>query len=148
MAGLVMGAAVALTDHATAPFWNAGLLPTLREGRDAADVAGGLLYGGLTEEVLLHWGLMSLLTPGLIRLLPRPSALWAGATIAALAFAVAHLPAIIFEAGTITPALMARTLIWNGLFGLVYGGAFLRQGLEAAILAHMATHLGFALAAL
>ncbi|GAB1479468.1 hypothetical protein MASR2M74_20320 [Paracoccaceae bacterium] len=148
LAGLVMGVAVALTDHATAPVWNAGLLPTLREGRDAASLALGLLYGGLTEEVLLRWGLMSLLALGLMRLVQRTPALWAAATLAALAFAAAHLPAVILEAGTITPALMARTLIWNGLLGMAYGAAFLRHGLEAAILAHMATHVGFALVAI
>jgi hypothetical protein len=38
--------------------------------------------------------------------------------------------------------------IWNGLLGLAYSAAFLRHGLEAAVLTHMATHLGFALAAL
>lgn len=148
LAGILVGMGVALVDHLTAPVWNAGLLPTLREGRDAADLALGLLYGGLTEEVLLRWGLMSLLALGLMRLLPRPCALWAAAILAALVFAAAHLPAVFLEAGAIPPALMARTLIWNVFLGLAYGAAFLRHGLEAAILAHMATHGGFALMAI
>ncbi|WP_135449865.1 CPBP family glutamic-type intramembrane protease [Tabrizicola caldifontis] len=148
LAGIIMGAAIAISDHATAPVWNTVALPTLREGRDAADLALGVIYGGLTEEVLLRWGLMSLLALGLMRFLPRPLSLWVAAVLAALAFAVAHLPTVMIEAGTITPALMARTLIWNGLLGLAYGVGFQRHGLEAAILAHMATHLGFALTAI
>lgn len=148
LAGILMGMAVALVDHLTAPVWNAGPLPTLREDRDATDLAIGLLYGGLTEEVLLRWGLMSLLALGLMRIFPRHRALWVAAILAALVFAIAHLPAVLLEAGTIPPALVARTLTWNGLLGLAYGAAFLRHGIEAAILAHMTTHVGFALAAL
>lgn len=148
LAGLLLGIAISLLDHATARFWTTGDHPTLREGRDAADLALGLLYGGLTEEVLLRWGVMSLLALGLLRLLPRPLALWLAAALAAVAFALAHLPALFLEGSTITAALIAHSLIWNSLLGLAYGAAFLRAGLEAAILAHMATHLGFALTAL
>lgn len=146
-AGLVTGLAVAMIDHATAPFWQVEGVHTLREGRDAASLALGLLYGGLTEELLLRFGFMSLLAVGLLRLLPRQASLWIAAVLAALAFALAHLPAVVLEAGALPPALLARTLIWNGLLGFAFGAAFLRHGLEAAILAHMGAHLGFAIAA-
>ena len=145
--GMAMGFAVALVDHAAAPFWRTGDLPTLREGRDAAALALGLLYGGMTEEVLLRWGLMSAMALGLMRILPRPAASWSAAGLAAIVFAFAHLPALFIEAGALTPALTVRTLVWNGLLGLAFGAAILRHGLEAAILAHMGVHLGFAVAA-
>ncbi|NKX44645.1 type II CAAX prenyl endopeptidase Rce1 family protein [Roseicyclus persicicus] len=148
VAGLALGLAVALADHATAPLWQVPGLPTLREERGVGTLALGLLYGGLTEEVLMRWGLLTALALGLSRFLPHRAALWLAAGLAALAFAAAHLPAVQLEAGAMTPLLTARTLIWNALLGLAYGAALLRGGLEAAILAHIGTHLGFALVAL
>lgn len=145
--GLCAGLAIAVLDHATASLWSSGNVPTLRENRDAATLALGLLYGGLTEEVIFRWGLLSLLAIGLSRLLPLSAALAIAALLAAILFALAHLPATLLDAGFATPALITRTLLWNALLGLGYGIALIRHGMEAAILAHMATHLGFALAA-
>ncbi len=146
--GVILGAAVAATDHATAMLWKTGNVLSLREGRDATALALGLLYGGMTEEVLLRWGMMSLLALGLLRFFARPVALWLAIVIAAAIFAAAHIPAAAIEAGTMSTALLARTLFWNGLLGIIYGAAFTRDGLEAAILAHMATHVGFAIVGL
>jgi uncharacterized membrane protein YqjE len=146
-AGIAGGVAVAVLDHSLAGAWDIGL-PSLREGRDVSDLVLGLLYGGLTEEVLMRFGLMSLLALGLLQLLPRVTALWAAAALAAILFALGHLPAIVMETGGITPVLLLRTLLWNGLLGVAFGVAFFRDGLEAAIFAHMGAHIGFFLAAL
>ncbi len=148
LAGLSAGVAVAFADHATAPFWAVDGAATLRTARAAGDVVLGVLYGGMTEEVIFRWGLLSLLALGLIRVLRPTNALWAAVLIAALAFALAHLPALSMQAEALTMPLLGRTVLWNALLGLLYGWALIRHGLEAAILAHMATHLGFALSAL
>lgn len=147
-AGLVAGLVVALLDAALAPFWAGPGMETLRDDRGMGAVILGVLYGGLTEEVIFRWGLLSLLALGLSRVLPRGVARAMAAGLAALAFALAHLPAVAMMAEGVTPALILRTVGWNGLLGLIYGAAFLRGGLGAAMLAHGATHLGFALAAL
>lgn len=146
--GLASGLAVAVLDHITAPFWAPTGAAALRDTRDAADLAIGLLYGGLTEEVIFRWGLVSLLALGLARLMSSGNAMIAAMILAALAFALSHLPAVLLEFGIATPALVARTLILNLLLGLIYGTALLRNGLETAILAHMGTHLGFAFSVL
>ncbi|MBD1203045.1 MAG: CPBP family intramembrane metalloprotease [Rhodobacteraceae bacterium] len=146
--GLVAGVAVALADHALAPLWVVDGVATLREGRGVGLVVLGVLYGGMTEEVVFRWGLMALLALGLLRVMPRKAALAAAVALAALAFGLAHLPAVAMGVEVVTPPLLLRTLIWNGLLGLLYGVALLRQGLEGAMLAHGATHLGFALVAL
>lgn len=63
---LVLGAAagivIALADHATRPFWQPGLLapPSLVESWNATATIVGVLYGGVVEEILMRWGLMSL----------------------------------------------------------------------------------------
>lgn len=146
--GLAAGVGVALADHALAPLWAAPGMETLRSGRSAGDVLLGVLYGGMTEEVIFRWGLMALLALGFARVMGRGAALWGAAILAALAFAVAHLPAVAMAAEGVTTPLILRTVLWNAALGLLYGVALMRRGLEGAMLAHGATHLGFAVVAI
>lgn len=152
--GLLLGLALAAADRwwltdlgEAAARLQAATLPLPRA------LAIGLLYGGLAEEVMLRWGLMSLLAWLLLRLhrptgSPREAVLTpAMAAVAigssALAFAAAHLPALASMV-PLTPDLAARTMVLNGLAGVLYGVLFWRQGLEAAMAAHAATHVGLA----
>jgi hypothetical protein len=98
-------------------------------------------YGGVAEEILMRWGLMSLLALAALKLrLRRPGALWAGNLAAALIFAVGHLPAL--YALVDPPAgLVAAVVLGNTSVGLIFGWAFARRGLEAAMIAHACAHL-------
>lgn len=117
-------------------------------------LAIGLLYGGLAEEVMMRWGVMSLVAWALWRLAqrssaeatrPSPRVMWAAIGLSALVFALAHLPAVA-QMAPLSPALVARTVALNALGGIVYGWLFWRRGLESAMLAHASTHVGLALA--
>ncbi|MCU0945827.1 MAG: CPBP family glutamic-type intramembrane protease [Rubritepida sp.] len=151
-AGLLGGVALALADHAGRAAWQAapGVPPSLVEAWSPEALALGLLYGGLTEEVLLRWGVMSLLVLGAWRLLarhaPRPPgwAVGAGAAGAAVLFALGHLPALAATGAALEAGTLARTLGLNTLAGLLFGALFARAGLTAAMAAHAAAHLGFA----
>lgn len=114
----------------------------------------GVLYGGLAEEVMMRWGVMSLFAWSLWSLqrrhsptLTQPTAkvMWSAVLLSALVFAAGHLPALA-QSATLTAPLVARTLFLNALAGTAYGWLFWRRGLECALLAHAATHLGLALA--
>ncbi|TXC67001.1 CPBP family intramembrane metalloprotease [Piscinibacter aquaticus] len=116
-------------------------------------LAIGMLYGGLAEEVMMRWGVMSLLAWALWRAGRRSSAsetqpsrrvVWAAIGASALVFALAHLPAVA-QSAPLSPALVARTLALNALGGIVYGWLYWRRGLESAMLAHASTHAGLAL---
>jgi hypothetical protein len=106
-----------------------------------------LLYGGITEEVLLRWGVMTFLTWLLWRLLQRRGEpvrpVWVSLAIAASAvlFALGHLPVAHLVLGGFTPGTLAWVLGANTWFGLVFGWLFWRRGLEAAMVAHAMTHL-------
>lgn len=110
----------------------------------------GLLYGGIAEEIIMRWGLMSLLSWALHRTFAHradhapASLVMAAAVLSALVFAAGHLPALA-AVTDLTPPVIARTLALNSVAGLVYGWLFWRRHLEAAMTAHAATHLGFAL---
>jgi hypothetical protein len=115
----------------------------------------GLLYGGITEELLMRWGLMSLVVWLGWRFLglrttdgrPREGLVWVAVVVVAIVFGIAHLPALA-AAVPMTPLLVARTIALNALGGLVFGWLFWRRSLEAAMVSHASVHIAFALAAL
>lgn len=106
----------------------------------------GVVYGGVTEELLTRLFLMSLLAWGLGFAwkapggLPAAGAFWGAIVIAALLFGALHLPATAAIA-PLTPMLVLRALLLNGVAGVVFGFLFWRHGLEAAMLAHASAHL-------
>ena len=113
----------------------------------------GVLYGGLAEEVIMRWGVMSLVVWCVLRLqrLPADSgrqpsivSAWVGIVVAAAIFAIGHLPALA-QSVALSGPIVARTVGLNLLAGLAYGWLFWRRSLESAMLAHATTHIGFAL---
>lgn len=104
-----------------------------------------LLYGGITEELMMRWGVMSGLVFAFSKLAKAQGRVPVWAYIAAiifsaLLFAAGHLPIANLLAGGLTAPLVAYILLGNSLFALVAGVLYWRWGLEAAILAHMAAH--------
>jgi hypothetical protein len=112
-------------------------------------LVGGMLYGGLSEEIMMRWGLMSFVAWAGVRLFARgPAAPSRAVSIAAiivvaLLFAAGHLPAAL-TTNLFSATLLLRLLLLNGLAGLVFGWLFWRKSLEAAMLAHASVHVVFA----
>lgn len=106
----------------------------------------GLLYGGITEEIMLRWGGVSLLVwlgwrcYQKRRAEPSKQVFWSAIALAALAFAIAHLPAAAAIA-PLSPLLVLRVLFLNGAAGLVFGWLFWRHNLETAMVAHASVHI-------
>lgn len=105
-----------------------------------------LLYGGITEELLVRWGLMTLLLWLGWRLLQRGRGT-PGVGVVALAvllsaalFALGQLPAAHALAGALTLPMVAFVLVGNTAVGLLAGWLYARQGLEAAMVAHVTAH--------
>ncbi|QNP81536.1 type II CAAX prenyl endopeptidase Rce1 family protein [Agrobacterium tumefaciens] len=114
-------------------------------------LATRILYGGITEELLTRWGLMSFFAWALWRMTGsgeiRSSLVWAAIIIAAALFAAGHLPFLFTIAAQPQPALVLAVLLGNFIPGLIFGWLFWRRGLEAAILSHGFAHCVNALAA-
>lgn len=109
-------------------------------------LATKLLYGGLTEELLTRWGLMSLFAWIGWRLAGKPAAtpawiFWAAIALSALLFAAAHLPLLFALLGDPPLWMVAAVMLGNTVPGLLFGWLFWRRGIEAAIIAHAAAHL-------
>jgi Type II CAAX prenyl endopeptidase Rce1-like len=145
--GFGLGLVLAAADTAIAPH----LGPMWQQTASAAPmgiaaVTTSVLYGGVAEEVMLRWGVMSLVAWLLVSALggrAHAAAMGIAIAVAAGVFAAAHLPALAAQI-ELTPALIVRTLLINGVAGLLYGWLFWRRHLEAAMAAHAATHLGLA----
>jgi len=104
------------------------------------------LYGGITEELMLRFGLVSALVFAGWRVTgrrpgdPQPAVVWAAIVIAAVLFGVGHLPALA-QAVTLTPALVARTVLLNALAGVLFGWLYWQRSLEAAMVSHASFHV-------
>ena len=111
-----------------------------------------VLYGGITEEVLLRWGLMTAIAWLTWRFLQRrqgalrPGNAWLAIAVSALMFGLGHLPVAIYLAGRFDPAVVVFVIGVNTAFGLLFGFLYWRWGLESAMIAHAVTHLVNALA--
>ena len=105
-----------------------------------------LLYGGIVEELLLRWGIMSLFVWLIWRATgarrPVPSwCIWGGLGAAALLFAAGHLPVLHLLIPDPPASLIVLVLVANALPGMLFGWLFWRRGLEAAMGAHALAHL-------
>ena len=138
--GVLAGVAIVLLD-----LWVFG--PRLAvAGSDIGDLQPpawqGLLasfYGAIPEELLLRLGLMTLLVwvgAQLTRTSARrPVVVWTAIVITALLFGAGHLPTTATML-PLTPLVIARALVLNGIGGIVFGWLYWKRGLIAAMLAH------------
>lgn len=99
------------------------------------------LYGGITEELISRLGLFSIVAWALTKLgVQRTGACWAANVTAALLFGAGHLPATASHL-PLTPLVVSRALLLNGIAALFFGHLYWTRGLEAAMLAHFATNI-------
>jgi hypothetical protein len=106
-----------------------------------------LLYGGITEELLLRWGLLTLIVWAAWRVFQKrrgtPKSIYfvSAILISSVVFGIAHLPLVVALGVDFTLPIVAFVVFGNSLFGLFAGYLFWKKGLEAAIIAHMSTHI-------
>jgi membrane protease YdiL (CAAX protease family) len=103
-------------------------------------------YGGIVEENLLRLFLMSLLawlgsflsrTP---EGKPTNIVFWIANILAAIIFGLAHLPATATII-PLTPLVITRAIVLNGLAGVAFGYLYWKRGLESAMVAHFSADI-------
>ena len=146
--GFAGGLVLAGFTHLFEPYMPADFLA--RAEQLAIPLYSKILYGGITEEILIRWGLMSFLVWLIAKLAgsgSNPAAPWvfvSAIIVTSLLFGAGHLPLANVLADTVTPAIKAYVFLANGFFGLIAGYLFWKKGLESAILAHMLAHIVWA----
>jgi membrane protease YdiL (CAAX protease family) len=117
-----------------------------QQDRFAIPIVARVLFGGITEELLLRWGLMTVLAWLAWRFLQqrrgpvRAGFVWLAIAVSALLFAAGHLPAATVLLGSLDAAVVAFVIGVNTAFGLLFGYLFWRHGLESAMIAHALAH--------
>jgi len=143
--GLAAGAASGMLLFVVSQFAPAALIRAQKSFE--APILGRVLYGGVTEELLLRWGFMSALVWLLWRFLqkrqgiPRAALVWAAIVLSSLVFGAGHLPAASALVGGLSVPIVIYVVGANTVFGIVFGYLFWRWGLEAAMLAHASAHV-------
>ncbi len=104
------------------------------------------LYGGILEELMLRLLVVSALVWLFSRVshspvgTPTQGAFWVAIVAAAVLFGLGHLPATSLTVA-ITPLVVLREIILNGIPGVVFGALYWKRGLEAAMLCHFSADL-------
>ena len=106
----------------------------------------GVFYGGITSEIICRLFMFAVL----VWILgwwwknpngrPSKKAYWVGSSIAALIFAILHLPTIGLLA-PLTVAVTLRIILLNAIAGIICGYLYWKQGLESAMVTQASTHL-------
>lgn len=103
-------------------------------------------YGGIVEELLMRLFLVSLFAWVLGKIfrskdiIKNNYIMWVAIVVAAVIFGLGHLPATA-TLTSITPVVITRAIVLNGIGGLVFGWLYWKRGLEYAILAHFTTDI-------
>lgn len=98
-------------------------------------------YGGIAEEILLRLFVMSLLAwlgnfvSKTLEGKPTSAVFWIANIFAAVLFGLGHLPATAVLI-PLTPLVIARAILLNGVGGVVFGYLYWKRGLESAMIAH------------
>jgi membrane protease YdiL (CAAX protease family) len=141
--GLVAGALGGVGLFAIGGYASPAALAEVQQ-RFTLPILARVLYGGVTEEVLLRWGLMTALVWLAWRRrkgTPRAVYFWLAIVVSAVLFGAGHLPAAAMLIGELTADVVLFVVGVNAAFGVLFGYLFWRYGLEAAMIAHATAHV-------
>lgn len=109
-------------------------------------VFAGLFAGGIIEEVMMRLFFMSLLVFIISKLFYKNKknisvkVYVIANIISAMLFAAGHIPSTM-QMTTLTPVLIIRCFLFNGMFGLCFGYLYRKYGIGYAIISHGLCHL-------
>ena len=142
--GIILG-----VDH----FTSGALYPKIQSANIDSFSLNGILasvfYGGIIEEVMLRLFFMALLALIIWKVffkkysreeIPQKVLVIAN-VVAALVFSLGHIPATIGIFGTLTPFIVIRCFVLNGVAGYLFGEAFRKYGIGYAMIAHALAHI-------
>ena len=147
----LMGGAILTLDCLTFGRTYPAVMEVWQQSQTLLGLLTGILYGGIVEELLMRLLIMSLLAFLLWKLFARKAetapawTLIIANLVASTLFAAGHLPATLGIFGELTPLLILRCFLLNGVGGLFFGYLYRKWGLQYSILCHMGFHTFFRL---
>lgn len=139
--GILTGIAISLTGWAFFPVLPEEFIQLSENLKPS--LAARFLYGGITEEILMRFGLMTFIVWLLSVITKRKTngIYITGILASALLFAIGHFPIAYQAIENPSAYVLAYIMIGNTLGGLVFGWLYWKKGLESAFLAHMMAHV-------
>ncbi len=98
-------------------------------------------YGGIGEEILFRLFVMTLIVWIFFKIKktsegkPTTIGIWLAIIISAVIFGLGHLPVTGNMTG-ITPMIVAKVILLNGIAGIIFGWLYWKKGLESAMISH------------
>ena len=143
--GILAGTLIIIADYilylsSTASISVAANQPAVWQGLLAS------FYGGINEEIMLRLLFMSLTVWVLFKIKktddgkPTNLSIWLSIIFAAILFGLLHLP-ITTSLTAITPVIIARALVLNGIGGVIFGWLYWKKGLESAMISHFSADI-------
>jgi len=153
LGGLAGGICIVLISLLSKPFFSARVVDRIGKFSRVLPFPTRILYGGITEELLLRWGFMTLIVWAAWRILQKgqnqpTNAYFVGAILlSSLIFGAGHLPvAYVLLPESFGGALVLFVIFANSAFGVFAGYLYWKRGLESAMIAHIVCHLVLAFA--
>lgn len=139
--GIIAGILIVLIGAVYAPLLPEEFLKL--EENIQTSLAVRFLYGGITEEILMRFGLMTFFVWLLSKIFNSLDAkiYWSGILIAALLFAAGHLPVVFQAVGSPSLLLLSYIMLGNSIGGIIFGWLYWKRGLESAFIAHIFAHV-------
>lgn len=106
-----------------------------------------IAYGGVIEEIMMRLFILSLIAFVVWKIFFKnsdtvPQKVFVAANImAALLFALGHIPSTLALFGGITPLILIRCIVLNSIAGLVCGHLYINHGIQYAMLSHIGFHI-------
>lgn len=100
-------------------------------------------YGGLTEELLMRFGFMTLIVWLVFKVTKQLNnfTYWTGIILATILFAFGHFPVAFSAVSNPTISLLTYILVGNSIAGIFFGWLYWKKGLEAAFVGHIFAHV-------
>ncbi len=98
-------------------------------------------YGGIAEEIILRLFLMTLFVWITFKIKKTPdnkptaAGIWLAIIASSVIFGLGHLP-ITGGLTAITPLVVTRAIVLNGVAGIIFGWLYWKKGLESAMISH------------
>lgn len=104
-------------------------------------------YGGISEEIIMRlffmtfilW-LISKLIKVKTEIVKNDLLVWSAIIVASILFGIGHLP-VTAVLTTISPLVILRALLLNGVGGIIFGWLYWKKGLEFAMIAHFSADI-------
>lgn len=103
-------------------------------------------YGGIGEEIAMRLFLMTLIVWISYKIArtkdnrPTSIGVWSAIIIISVIFGLGHLP-MTTKFMAITPVVVIRAIVLNGIAGIVFGWLYWKKGLESAIISHFSADI-------